>query len=119
MDLKKLTGARIYELRSKARLTQEQVAEKANISKDTVSRIERGIRSPSFDILQRLAAVFHVEVCELFNFSDKKFLGNNYHLELVELLNYLGDKTPSRIKTIQKIAQILFERKNNIGDGKK
>ncbi len=112
MKLKKLAGARIYEMRTRAKLTQEQVAEKANISNDTISRIERGIRSPSFNVLQRLASVFNVEVRELFNFSGREFLDRGFQLELVALLNYLRDKTPSEIKTIHKIALVIFENEN-------
>ena len=53
--LQKLLGTRVYELRRRANLTQSQFAERANVSNDTISRIERGIRSPSFEVLERLA----------------------------------------------------------------
>jgi len=108
--LQKQLGARIYELREKANLTQAQLAEKANVSNDTISRIERGIRSPSFEVLERLAKALDVEVRELFNFSNRPFLKNKCPLELIELLNYLANKKPNEIAMIRGIAQLIFEQ---------
>lgn len=47
--------SKIYELRLKAELTQAQLAEKADVSNDTISRIERDLRCPSVDVKQMLA----------------------------------------------------------------
>ena len=107
--LQKQLGARVYELREKAGLTQAQLAEKSNVSNDTISRIERGIRSPSFEVLERLAKALDVEVRELFNFSNRPFLKNKCPLELIELLNYLADKKPQDIATISGIAKLILE----------
>ncbi|MFH1637556.1 MAG: helix-turn-helix transcriptional regulator, partial [Candidatus Woesearchaeota archaeon] len=95
--LQKLLGARVYELRRRVNLTQAQFAERVGVSNDTISRIERGIRSPSFDVLERIAKALDIEVLELFNFSNRKFLEPKYHLELIDLLNYLQDKNPDKI----------------------
>ena len=108
--LQKLLGARVYELRSRSNLTQAQLAERAGVSNDTVSRIERGIRSPSFDVLDRLAKALDLEVRELFNFSNTEFLERKCHLELIDLLNYLQDKNPDEIAIILRISRLIFER---------
>ncbi|MBI4679623.1 MAG: helix-turn-helix transcriptional regulator [Nitrospirae bacterium] len=108
--LRKQFGARIYELRIKAGLTQWQLAEKADLSNDTISRIERGQRSPSFEVLEKLAQALNVEVKELFNFSNRKFLKNKCQRELVDLLNYLEDKKPKDIDLIFQIARLIFEQ---------
>ena len=108
--LQKQLGARVYELREKAGLTQAQLAEKSNVSNDTISRIERGIRSPSFEVLERLAKALDVEVRELFNFSNRPFLKNKCPLELIELLNYLSDKKPKEIEMVRGIAKLIFEQ---------
>jgi transcriptional regulator with XRE-family HTH domain len=108
--LQKQLGARIYELREKANLTQAQLAEKTNVSNDTISRIERGIRSPSFEVLERLSKALNIEVRELFNFSNRPFLKNKCPLELIELLNYLADKRPKEIEMVRNIAKLIFEQ---------
>jgi len=109
--LQKLFGARVYELRIRANLTQAQFAERAGVSNDTISRIERGVRSPSSDVLERLAKALDVEVRELFNFSNRKFLERKCQLELIDLLNYLQNKNPDEIAMILKISRLIFEHK--------
>lgn len=106
--LQKLLGTRIYELRKRANLTQAQFAERANVSNDTISRIERRIRSPSFEVLERLAKALDVEVRELFNFSNRKFLERKCHLELIDLLNYFQDKNSDEIAMMLKISRLIF-----------
>ncbi|MEA1971267.1 MAG: helix-turn-helix transcriptional regulator [Thermodesulfobacteriota bacterium] len=107
--LQKLLGTRVYELRKRVNLTQAQFAEKASVSNDTISRIERGIRSPSFDVLERIAKGLDVEVRELFNFSNRKFLEAKCRLELIDLMNYLQDKGPDEIAMIYKISRLIFD----------
>jgi transcriptional regulator with XRE-family HTH domain len=111
--LQELLGARIYELRLKAGLTQAQLAEKTDVSNETISRIERGLRSPSFEVLERLAEALQVEARDLFNFSDRKFLKNKCPLELIDLLIYLSDKKPHEIKTILDITRLIHEQRDS------
>jgi transcriptional regulator with XRE-family HTH domain len=69
-NLRKDFGKRIRALRIKANLTQEQLAELANISVDFLSMVERGINAPSFDTLEKIANALHVPVRELFLFEN-------------------------------------------------
>ena len=48
-------GSEIAELRAKQGLTQEQLAEKLGIKQQSVSRIELGLFSVGFDMLQKIA----------------------------------------------------------------
>lgn len=56
----------IKELRLKNKLTQEQTAQKVGISKDYVSLIERGKRSPSDKIKNKFAETYNVPVVQIF-----------------------------------------------------
>ena len=57
----KLTmGDRIKEIRKKNSLTQEQLAEKLDISVEYVSQIERGMKIPSMQIFIKLVEVLDV-----------------------------------------------------------
>ena len=47
-DLKEC-GKRIQQLRKERELTQEQLAEKLNVSQNTIAKIESGLRRPSID----------------------------------------------------------------------
>lgn len=53
-------GARIRSLRKRSGMTQEQLAEAANLSVPYISHMERGFKRPSLETLVRLAVVLHV-----------------------------------------------------------
>jgi transcriptional regulator with XRE-family HTH domain len=52
--------------RARARLSQEQLAERAGISRPTISRIERGAGAVGVDVVQRIADALGVTVASLF-----------------------------------------------------
>jgi len=60
-DIKIRFGKRLRKFRRNKDLTQEQLAELAGISVDFVSLIERGLSSPSFDTIQKLADILEVK----------------------------------------------------------
>lgn len=68
--LKTSFGKRIRSLRRVRDLTQEELAESVGCSTEYVSRIERGLVSPSFEILSALATALKVDVSALFDFSE-------------------------------------------------
>jgi len=71
--LKKQFGLRLRYLRRRNDLTQEELAEAANISVDFLSNLERGINAPSFETIERIAKALDVSVTNLFEFkSDNK-----------------------------------------------
>lgn len=55
-----MLGQRIYELRSALGWSQVQLAERLNISKQTVSNWENENIQPSIEMLVRLSKLFHV-----------------------------------------------------------
>lgn len=68
-DLKTQFGARLQSLRKAAQMTQEQLADQAGVTVDTISHIERGIHGPRFDKLELIAKALDMPVAELFDFS--------------------------------------------------
>ncbi len=50
---------KIKELRLDKHLTQEQLAERLNIAKATISAYESGYRFPSYEVLIRIAYIFN------------------------------------------------------------
>ncbi|MCU7837190.1 MAG: helix-turn-helix domain-containing protein [gamma proteobacterium symbiont of Taylorina sp.] len=63
-------GKRLKYLRKEAGLTQEKLADKINISLDSVSNIERGIQNPKLDTLEKIAKAFNIKLKDLFDFND-------------------------------------------------
>lgn len=61
---------RVKELRRERNLTQEGLARSLELSNVAVSGYERGVRKPSFDILERLAEFFNTDIAYLMGTSD-------------------------------------------------
>lgn len=58
-------GKLIAELRKKNGLTQQQLADKLNLSNKTISKWESGLGAPDISNLTMLAATFNISVDEL------------------------------------------------------
>ncbi len=64
-SLLKTLATHMRERRKSLGITQEQLADRADLSVNYVGKMELGQRVPSFKTLVRLAGALEVEVCEL------------------------------------------------------
>jgi transcriptional regulator with XRE-family HTH domain len=64
-------GEAIRQLRAKAEMSQEELAEAAGTDLTQVGGIERGVRNPSYTTLLRLARALRTEVGELTGLADR------------------------------------------------
>ena len=64
--IKEKLGNRIKKLRKSLGYTQEELAEKINISRTHMGHIEQGRKSPSIKIMEKLARALKVKVSNLF-----------------------------------------------------
>ena len=55
-------GKRIQQLRRDRHLSQEQLAEKLNVSQNTIAKIECGLRSPSIDFVVEMGEFFEASI---------------------------------------------------------
>lgn len=83
MDL----GENLYNLRKKKNLSQEEVAEKLNVTRQTISKWETGESKPDFDKI--------VPICELFDITSDELL--------------TGEISESKEKKDSKISQATVE----------
>ncbi|AHD04636.1 helix-turn-helix transcriptional regulator [Paenibacillus larvae] len=51
-------GQNVARLRKKKGMSQEELAEKLDVKKQTISNIERGVRYPTFENLEKIAQLF-------------------------------------------------------------
>ena len=58
-------GERLKDLRIRRALTQEELANKASMGKNTVNRVERNLTEPHMSTLRKLAQALGVEPHEL------------------------------------------------------
>lgn len=70
MDQQKM-GAFLKRLRNEKNLTQEQLAEKFNTSRRSVSRWETGYNLPDIDILIEMSDFYHVDLREILDGERK------------------------------------------------
>jgi transcriptional regulator with XRE-family HTH domain len=64
-------GARVRELRKERNWTLEQAAQKAGLARSTLSKIENGQMSPTYEALKKLAVGLDISVPQLFTPPSK------------------------------------------------
>ena len=72
MNIKIKIGLRVKQLRKEAGLSQEALANLAEIDRTYIPSIEKGERNISIEIAEKIAAAFNITLSELFNFEKKK-----------------------------------------------
>lgn len=70
ISLKTKFGRRLRLLRRSKDLTQFQLAEKVGCSTEYISRLERGLVSPSFETIEKICFSLNIDPKMLFDFSD-------------------------------------------------
>ncbi|HEV7489088.1 MAG TPA: helix-turn-helix transcriptional regulator [Thermoanaerobaculia bacterium] len=73
-EVGELLGARIREIRTKRRMSQQALAERVGIPQTHVSAIELGIQFPNLLTVLRLAVALECKVVELVGVFDKRDL---------------------------------------------
>jgi transcriptional regulator with XRE-family HTH domain len=64
-DLRAALGNRVQKLREDRRLSQEALAERADLHPTYISQLERGLRNPSLNVLGRLGKALGASLPEL------------------------------------------------------
>lgn len=110
-DILKKLGARIREERKNARLTQEKLAERVDLSVDYIGYIERGKQAPYLKTLERIATALRVEVYKLFLFNEtEKKNQQDEEAAIKELLLVLRNKKPEDIRFAASILKQILVR---------
>ena len=65
-------GNKLKLLRLQDNMTQEQLAQKLNLTKSGISAYETGLRLPSYDVLIRIAKIFNVSTDYLLGLEHKQ-----------------------------------------------
>lgn len=67
-------GYRLKELRKKKKFSQYQVARMLNMSKSTISGYENNIKTPSVEVLKKLAMIYGVSSDYLLGIEDREMI---------------------------------------------
>lgn len=113
-----LIGKRIKELREQLGLTQEELAERVNISRSALANYESGLREPKGDILIRFAEALDTTTDHLLGkstYTDDSHTGRKSTIEeewpeVTRVLRRAGRKpTPAERRRIARIIQAAIE----------
>lgn len=116
MELNKFVGSKIKEFRLEKRLTQSQLAEILETTKQTISRYEKGDRKVSQDTLFELAELFRKSIDDFFPQTTTK---HELKIPSSPLVNKITNKVvqlnvPRKQKVLEFASNQLKEQNNKI-----
>lgn len=103
-----IIGLRLKQARLKAGLTQQEMAEKTNLSVAFISRIERGTSHINLKRLSEFCSILNISEGSILNGvseEDDKYLYSEFN----DLLKHCS---PEKQKLIYKLSKIIAEDKN-------
>lgn len=91
-------GNKLKNLRIQKKLTQKQVADRIGLAISAISSYEAGTRYPSYEVLVKLARIYHVSTDYLLGMTEKRII----------------DTTGLKEEEVEAVSQLveLFRRKN-------
>ena len=104
-------GENIKRLREEHSLTQQQLADKLYVSRQTVCRWESGSRCPDLIMAKRLAVELDVSLDELISDEDLKKITKNdfpFHSDVVKRRKELEKKQKQILEFIQLVGGIFL-----------
>ncbi|NLY48413.1 MAG: helix-turn-helix transcriptional regulator [Clostridiales bacterium] len=91
-------GEKLKALRKSNNMTQKDLADRIGVSKSIISSYESGTRYPSYDVLVKMARIFHVSTDYLFGLEKKKVLD-------------ASELTDAEIEAIKRLITIFIENR--------
>jgi transcriptional regulator with XRE-family HTH domain len=96
-------------LRSQAGLTQAQLADRVEVSDEFMSRLERGLKSPSLDTAGRIADALGVTLAVLFDFDAPTPDGEKEGL-LEGLRALLATEEVEKIRLVVEVGRTILRK---------
>lgn len=116
-DLTHLVGRRARELRLRGGLTLEAVSERSGLPPETLSRIERGVFSPSLRTLEKLAKGLAVDPIAFFWSNAAAPVGLEQIPERIrEIAAELVGRSPDDLLRAKLLLFALFAEANRLQD---
>jgi len=104
-----IVGKNIREERKKSGLTQEELAEKADISANFLGHIERGTKRPTLDTLKKIADVLQTPIGTLFA-TEETYKLTREDLFVKRFMSLVRDRKGKEKELILKIAKMILKK---------
>lgn len=102
-------GKRIREERRKLKLTQEELAEKADISANFLGHIERGTKRTTLNTLKKIADVLQIPMGLLFA-AEKSYKLPREDLFIKRFMSLVRDRRGEEKELVLKIAKMILKK---------
>ena len=99
-------GDHLRRLRNSKGLTQEELAERSDLSVDAIRRIERGAFSPSLDTLGKLTVGLDVSLKTLFHSFERERSD-----QVAEICDFLSSRSGREVQLAWRVLQAMFEER--------
>lgn len=107
-DIKKTLGDRIRDVRSGRGWSQEELADRASISRSFMGEIERGQSSATIDSLEKITNALEITLEDLF-----RNLQSPTDSRLAALMNKMNSLNAESLKDFLDFVEMLYNWKSN------
>jgi transcriptional regulator with XRE-family HTH domain len=105
MDLKSAFGANVRNFRRSINITQEALAERVDVSIETIGKIERGVSAPSFETVERIAVALDINPLVLFGASGEAIPGGERGKALGRIQATLSNMNDEQLSRASKMLE--------------
>lgn len=116
MSGKDSIAANLKTIRMALKISEEALAIASGISKETISRYERGVANPTVDTLERLSKALNINIGDFFLIIDNKIMKEIQQKALSSPTNVndffginITSLNPDKQLAIKKVVRIMYE----------
>jgi len=104
-----IVGKKIREERKRLKLTQEELAEKADITANFLGHIERGTKRPTLNTLKKIADVLQIPMGALF-VAETTYRFPREDLFIKRFMSLVKDRKGEEKELVLKIAKMILKK---------
>ena len=109
-ELLNFTRHRIIAIRKESGLSQQTLAERADLSVDSVGKLERGEQLVSLKTLNKLCQALDIPLPAFFGAEVEKSSQDNAQKTILNLCLFLSDKDPKHVRLADEMMRQLITR---------
>ncbi len=100
-----MLNEKIKSLRKQKGITQEELAIRLNVVRQTVSKWEKGLSVPDADMLIRIADIFEISVSELLGANIENEIGRN---EIADQLSRINEQLALKNRRVKLVLKVIL-----------